>query len=400
MELWGANPDQLEYPSFVDIPPRLLEKGVAPMGLFDNLKERMISGEIYSLYGIQERRNPHASERELLELTLRKRLDEFREGQPKMAAIPEELIEERITHAMQSIHDKQELVSFILGFEKSMKEHLRKQGAKEEANPLIPNASQPGRMHGVLAMNLGRPAWKSGRVLLLRSRSDTVLDQISEAAVILRRSRDGVVLQIELQELSAVVLRDGMPGAEFGEAVSTPGDTVSDLRIVSDRPFIEVWPEISAEGQYLWRSASTEELNRQIIVLGARMEFSEDEQGVEAARNLAAIAERIMEHEPGVEDPSFFYMYGNALAKLKKLEATIQPYEKFLQCAPRRGGVEQKLERLIHRRLGLALSIKGAEDDDRALKSRALRLLDAAELDADDTGAIRVREMLRSQLAS
>ena len=264
----------------------------------------------------------------------------------------------------------------------------------------IPNASQSGRMHRVLAMNLGRPAYTDGRVLLLRTRSDLVLDQISETAVVLRRSRDGALFTIGLQELTVVVLREGMSGAESGEAIPPSGDTPSDLRIVSDRPFTDVRAEISAEGPYLWRSAFTEELSIQILVAGMRMAFFKDEQGLAAAENLVALAGRILEQEPGVEDPSFFQMYGDALGRLKRYEETLGPYERCLQCARRRGGVGEEAQRLLHRRLGITLSTKGVEDDDRALKIRGLQHLEAAKLAADDGAVIRLRDHLRSKLAT
>jgi len=87
------------------------------MGLFDAIKERALSGTIYTLYGIVKRRYPHASEADLLAETFKLRLKEISKRYPMLECMTDEHVRE----GLSGITNLDELVEFTIGFERKAK---------------------------------------------------------------------------------------------------------------------------------------------------------------------------------------------------------------------------------------------------------------------------------------
>jgi hypothetical protein len=88
------------------------------VGFFDSMKERALSGTIYALYSSVQSRYPRASEADLLAKTFKLRLKKISKKYPSV----DQMSDEDIRKGLNGINSLDELVEFIIGFERKSEE--------------------------------------------------------------------------------------------------------------------------------------------------------------------------------------------------------------------------------------------------------------------------------------
>lgn len=86
------------------------------MGLFDGLKERMLSGTLYSMHAAVKQKYPNDSESDILAETCRRRFSELKNKYPDIPDLNLEEVKEMLIES--EVKDLDTLVSFLIGFER------------------------------------------------------------------------------------------------------------------------------------------------------------------------------------------------------------------------------------------------------------------------------------------
>jgi hypothetical protein len=110
------------------------------VGFFDSMKERTLSGTIYALYSSVQSRYPRASEADLLAETFKLRLKKISKKYPGV----DQMSDEDIRRGLNGINSLDELVEFIIGFERKAEE-FKLLAVLLYNTPLQPTGARPRR---------------------------------------------------------------------------------------------------------------------------------------------------------------------------------------------------------------------------------------------------------------
>ena len=178
--------------------------------------------------------------------------------------------------------------------------------------------SSSSRMAQALGENIGAYAWLEGDVLRLRTKSDLVVDAVTQVAVSIRRARGGGGKEVPLSKLSAVAMPKNFPGAANGTAVPADEASEADMVLVSDSPFDAVWAHVRESSPYFWRNSAAYDISNRMTVVAALMtDDNSAEQSKAMAAEMVDLGRRVIEKEPAAEAPGFFYLLGTAYHELK-----------------------------------------------------------------------------------
>lgn len=252
------------------------------------------------------------------------------------------------------------------------------------------------KMAQALRENIGAYAWLEGDVLRLRTKSDSVVDAVSQVAVSIRRARDGSVEDVPLSKLSAVALPKNFPGAVHGTAVPADEASEADMVLVTDSPFDVVWAHVRESSPYFWRSSAAYDMSNRMAVVATAMELNDDvEQAKALATEVVKLGRRVSEKEPATEGSGFFFLLGSAHHKLENQAEAEAAFTRALELHGKRSELNDFAVRGATRTLGVLLAMRGSQDDDMQARRRALELLDKVQLRQDDP-AHKLRIMLRN----